>query len=210
MDYAYVCAICGYAGCIRLISEGELLDGSVVICQKCVRLLNVGASTSDGGKIADARWAAEKRAEIELLRGPEVQRSIATNTFMLRVLTLFASTDSHDLLFWHTAGKYAPVTFFVNVNDVFHWACADLEEITRENITLAERAIEDVQSATRKVGWSTPSDWTVLFAARARKMRPQGAAYRCIERAVWPLLNACGPERVIGPEDPGNTQRPAQ
>jgi len=46
-----------------------------------------------------------------------------------------------------------------------------------------------------------------LFAARVRKMRPQGAAYKVrYDESIWPLFDACGPVREVGfgnPKEPG-------
>jgi hypothetical protein len=46
-----------------------------------------------------------------------------------------------------------------------------------------------------------------LFAARVRKMRPQGAAYKVrYDESIWHLFNECGPEREVGngnPREPG-------
>lgn len=42
-----------------------------------------------------------------------------------------------------------------------------------------------------------------LFAARVRSMRPQGAAYKVrYDKSIWPLFDACGPEREIGMGNP--------
>lgn len=59
----------------------------------------------------------------------------------------------------------------VNVSDLFYWACSDAEDITEENFPILVQAIEDVaaisEGAVDRYG-------PVLFAARARGMRPQG------------------------------------
>lgn len=59
----------------------------------------------------------------------------------------------------------------VNVSDLFHWGCADAENITEENLPVLKQAISDVEEiCSRSVG----NYATVLFAARARNLRPQG------------------------------------
>lgn len=129
--------------------------------------------------------------------------------FVLRVLRLFGQTDCTGELFWRTDGDYAPITFFANVNDVFFWGCTDNEKITPDNIAEAEKAVADVRDITGKTGWSTDAAWVNLFAARLRKDRPQGAAYPSDER-LWPLFDACGPEREVGlgnPYKPGTYGR---
>lgn len=122
--------------------------------------------------------------------------------FVLRVLTAFAQVDAHGELFWRTDGKHAPVSFFANVNDVFWWACADLEAITPDNVAELERAVDDILALDGQ-GGAFVAD---LFAARVRGMRPQGACYRYYTPALWPLFDAAGPER--DPREPCNTPRP--
>lgn len=46
-----------------------------------------------------------------------------------------------------------------------------------------------------------------LFACRSRKMRPQGACYPDDHPELWPLFDACGPEREVGM---GNPYRPGE
>lgn len=41
-----------------------------------------------------------------------------------------------------------------------------------------------------------------LFAARVREMRPQGACYKGYPKDLWPLFDACGPERETGMGNP--------
>lgn len=122
--------------------------------------------------------------------------------FVSRLLRLMDEYDSHDALFWRCGAQYGggefhtPASFFVNVNDVFWWGCADLEEITPENIAALERSYADAKAA-HKFGFIYAPH---LFAARVRGMRPQGACYPP-EPELWPLFDACGPER---PVDAGN------
>ena len=117
--------------------------------------------------------------------------------FALEVLQVFAKYGLHDMLFWRTDGEYAPITFFVNCNDLFYWATADLEVINPDNFPEIERAMKDV--GARPVS-SESLDGLSLFCARSRKMRPQKCAYP-EDKKLWPLFNACGPERT--PEDEG-------
>lgn len=50
---------------------------------------------------------------------------------------------------------------------------------------------------------------SLLFSARSRGMRPQGAYYKLFPRDTWELFDACGPEREVGVGNPyvpgGNT-----
>lgn len=116
--------------------------------------------------------------------------------FVLRVLSVLASNDGCDDVWWRTDGEYAPVTFLVNCNDVFFWGCADAEHVTRENVDELERAYADCRAAS-----GHPTYGAALFCARLRKERPQGAAYPK-EPKLWPLFDACGPERAVGLGNP--------
>ena len=44
-----------------------------------------------------------------------------------------------------------------------------------------------------------------LFCCRVRKMRPQGAYYKYIDKEVWHIFDEAGPEREVGK---GNTPKP--
>lgn len=81
-------------------------------------------------------------------------------------------------------------------SDCFWWGCADAEEITPENFQLFRDTVTECESldASSKNFASLYAD--ELFAARVRKMRPQGASYELYHPALWPLFNACGPERT--------------
>lgn len=120
--------------------------------------------------------------------------------FVFRVLNLFCKEDSHDILFWRVDD--GEIRFFVNCNDIFDWASADLEEITPENIIELEKAVADVKA----MGSNETYEAFYLFCARMRKRRPQGAAYPS-DRKLWPLFDAVGPERSLGL---GNPKQPGQ
>jgi hypothetical protein len=117
--------------------------------------------------------------------------------FILRVFR--ASTSAHDFigssgdLCWRTDGEYAPVTFFFNCNDLFYWACADCEDLTPENIDVWEQAIADCKAANETYGtiWADS-----LFCCRVRGERPQNCCYPKDHPELWPLFDACGPERT--------------
>ena len=111
--------------------------------------------------------------------------------FLLRVFRATAF-DHCDDLFWRTDGEYTPVTLWINCNDLFYWACADLEEITPDNIELLEQSLKDVDEAEdRRYSVYGPQ----LFCCRFRKMRPQRPFYRGMPEKLKPLFDACGPER---------------
>lgn len=70
-------------------------------------------------------------------------------------------------------------------NDAFFWGCADCEEIT----------VEDIPSLRQAHADSKQFNGQLLFIARKRGERPQGAMYAHLEPEEWPLFDACGPER---------------
>lgn len=87
----------------------------------------------------------------------------------------------------------------VNCNDLFYWACSDGEDITEETLPQFHQAVKDCKEDESLAAW--------LYCARIRKMRPQGAAYTYIPKDLWPLFDACGPEREI---DFGNSWKPGE
>lgn len=130
------------------------------------------------------------------------QKDSGSFDFVLEVLAFFSDEEMHELLWWRTDEEYAPVTFFVNTNDLLAWGCADGERITTENLPLLRQAMADC----KKVGKYCWYEAVALFACRLNKMRPQGAAYPK-NKAFWPLFDACGPEREVGL---GNPKRPGE
>ena len=123
--------------------------------------------------------------------------------FTQRVLELVAQADLHRDLFWRCDSNYAPVTFFVNCNDIFWWGCADAEKISPETVGLLEDAVADTLRVTGSSAYAGE-----LFCARVRKMRPQGCFYEGMPESIAALFDACGPERAAN--EPGNTPRPAR
>lgn len=112
-----------------------------------------------------------------------------------RAFAVFNGFDgpSSSSLWWRTDDEYAPITLLVNCNDLFFWGCADSEELTPDDIPDLERALADAKQA----GDSAYAD--LLWVARKRKMRPQGAYYQYFDTpALKELFNACGPERETG------------
>lgn len=115
------------------------------------------------------------------------------------VLKLLDENDacSNDI-WWRTDGEYAPCTFIVNCNDVFAWASSDSEDITKDNIDILKQSFIDCEAALEHGKHYGP----LLFCARSRKKRLQGAAYDHIDEKLWPLFDACGPEREIDYSNP--------
>ena len=115
--------------------------------------------------------------------------------YKVNLLKLIAKYDLHTDLFWHE-----DLRFFVNCSDVFAWAYADLEEIeSQEDVDALEQAILDCIKAD---GYGGQYDGSILFVARKRKMRPQGAMYESLCPACYSLFDACGPLREVGLGNP--------
>lgn len=116
-----------------------------------------------------------------------------TLSLILRAFKIFdgfCGVDS-SLLGWRTDGEYAPVSLYVNCNDLFYWGCADSEKLTVENISELEKAAEDI----KKINPEDFSNADILFCCRMRKMRPQKPYYKYIPNNLKPLFDACGEER---------------
>ncbi|MFF3511567.1 hypothetical protein [Streptomyces sp. NPDC002573] len=118
--------------------------------------------------------------------------------FATRVLEIFAKADSHGDLLWRIVDGQPE--FAANVSDVFAWGGADAEDITAETLPVLEQAFTDL-AAIRSTEFVAD-----LYAARLRKMRPQGAAYPGNTHPSWRevsmLFDACGPERELGLGNP--------
>lgn len=82
-------------------------------------------------------------------------------------------------------------------SDVFFWGSADSETITEETFPDFLKAVDDCKGSKEIGAW--------LYCARIRKERPQGAAYTFIAKDLWPLFDACGPEREV---EFGNPYKP--
>lgn len=109
-------------------------------------------------------------------------------SFLEKVMTFVAKHDLSWDISWTEDLK-----FFVLCNDFFFWACSDLEDLTEENFPEFVKAVEDA-------GTEGP----LLFCARQKKMRPQGAFYKHLDKKNWHLFDACGEERksdMANPEE---------
>ncbi len=88
---------------------------------------------------------------------------------------------------------------YMVINDVFMWGCADLEEITAENVDAFEQALKDVLAMNPLSADAKPdgrnfqigSDAGVLFACRNRKQRPfKHEGTYPVHASVVPLIEA--------------------
>lgn len=91
----------------------------------------------------------------------------------------------------------------VDCSDVFEWGTADCEEVSVENLAVLQQAVADMRRATGSE-YDGQSKAFLLFCARVRQQRPQGAYYKCltgrtdeITVKIRDLFDACGPEREV-------------
>lgn len=90
------------------------------------------------------------------------------------------------------------LSIYVDCSDAFFWGSADAEELTPETLPILQQAAADLEAAG-----ADNHHLDHLFAARVRKMRPQGACYEFYdEPALRAMFDACGPERVTGLGNP--------
>lgn len=128
------------------------------------------------------------------------------HAFLVEVMTLFAQADCHSELFWTVdLPLYRPpdavpkMWLHAIVSDVFAWGSADLEEITPDAIDVLRQAFE----ALKPYGLEGLSELPVLYAARVRGMRPQGAYFDYVTiPEVRQLLMDCGPQRDVSMLNP--------
>lgn len=142
---------------------------------------------------------------------------------VLRIASDFKYDSLKRWITWRCDGECAPVTFFVERNDLFYWGCADGEELTADNLRVLKQSGDDLYAISQEVAGDDEVSAAVeraglmcavpaLFCARVRRMRPQGAYYSFVPERAWPLFDACGPEREVGvgnPYVPGEYDRSA-
>lgn len=110
-------------------------------------------------------------------------------SFIIKALKIIGNNDLHRYLFYRVKDN-DDVVFALICNDLFMWACSDMEELTPENSPILEQAIIDLNSAIGNC-YNAPE----LFACRVREMRPQKRYYECLSKEIWHLFDACGEPR---------------
>ena len=134
-----------------------------------------------------------------------------TDKEAMQVFRFVVENDMADGLFFGT-DKDGGIWVGVNCNDLFWWACADLEEITPDKLPLLKQCIDDRDAAyidgtgEHQSGYGSIFAGT-LYACRVRKMRPQTAWYTDFHKCFWPLVDAAGPEREADFGNPYTRER---
>ena len=124
---------------------------------------------------------------------------------LLRVL---ARQDDVEFMF-RVNKEFTDVRVLVNCSDLFHWACADAEELTAADLDDLDQAYNDLKA----LGGHDYVYADALWVCRKRGMRPQGPWYGYMDaadmvrrtfapRAQEALFDACGPEREDSPKAP--------
>lgn len=108
------------------------------------------------------------------------------NEFIISILKLANEYDFQDKLLWDHE-----LNFSISCSDFFCWGCADEEPVTKNDLELLKQSLKDD---------STTGD--LLYCARKRKIRPQGAFYKIIASSKRHFFDACGPERKAGIGNP--------
>lgn len=116
-----------------------------------------------------------------------------------QIMLTTAFYDTEDIWWRWREDDRTVLQVFANCADFFWWGTSDLEEITPENIVEFFKAYEDMQNLDLDRNFQEPG---LLFCARMRKMRPQGAYYKYLNEKTWYLFDACGPERETGLGNP--------
>lgn len=97
-----------------------------------------------------------------------------------------ASEESTGSLFWMSSDKTAPADLCINVNDLWDWACADLEQIEWDHVFLYEQGLKELELLHDKLPrgtdfvqaqfdsyWRACSFFSVAYAAVKRGSEPQ-------------------------------------
>lgn len=122
-----------------------------------------------------------------------------TDAEIKEVLLLSAFYDTEDIWWRWNEKDHSVLQMFVNCSDFFFWGCSDSEEITSDNLPILKEAYQDMAELKLDRNFQEPN---LLFCARIREMRPQGAYYKYLKEATWPLFDACGPAREVGLGNP--------
>lgn len=132
-------------------------------------------------ELQDAAGEHVARALTEYWGRHSGSKTRALEAWQIYLLRLAAIEDFARDLDWSEK-----LEFFINCNDVFYWGVADAEGIE------SEEDVEDLRRACADADLDGP----LLYCARRRGIRPQGAAYKILCKKNWPLFDSCGPERA--------------
>jgi hypothetical protein len=121
------------------------------------------------------------------------------STQLVEVLRIFTFNHTEDLWWRENEEDRNQLDFYVNCSDFFYWGTSDLELITSEKLGILYEVKKDLDDLDIP---DHDRAYGLLFAARVRGMRPQGAYYKYLHEATWPLYDDCGPKRETDTYNP--------
>lgn len=135
---------------------------------------------------------------------------MGTDKDLIYEVLKLAQFDATESVWWRYNEDRTALRIFANCSDTFAWGCSDVEEITWSNLDVLKQAVKDVEEVVVSE-YSNQDDAFLLFCARVRNMRPQGAMYKYLtvhhkdesiaaERTekLRALFDSAGPEREVG------------
>lgn len=123
--------------------------------------------------------------------GAVAERPAPASDATIRAALVATGFEYTDALWWRTDDD-GSLRLYVVCNDFFHWGSADLEEITDDNVAALVETIAECEAI---VGRYNADDAPLLWCARQRGMRPQGAYYKHLDAPLHHLFDAAGPAR---------------
>jgi hypothetical protein len=136
--------------------------------------------------------------------------SIDNLRFVEAVMRVCLDNDMYSEILWLNK-KGGGFRAAVMCSDIFYWGAADAEDLTPETLPLLEQAYKDCKAVKGKE--FAPGKYVsnqyfggLLYCARQRNMRPQGAYYKNLPPEIHHLFDACGPEREINIVNPQNQE----
>lgn len=94
--------------------------------------------------------------------------------FIYEVMKLTAGSEDQSYFMWYINSR-GDLVFVVECSDAFHWATADAEEVTPENIHYLRMSMDDIARLQKEnpEGLYCDYEYIWLFCARVRKQKLQ-------------------------------------
>jgi hypothetical protein len=125
--------------------------------------------------------------------------TVLTPKEVVEVLTIFAFEHTEEIWWRMNKDNREELNIYANCSDFFVWGCSDVEEITQEKLPILREVKKEMDSLSIS---DHEIEYGLLFCAKVRQMRPQGAYYKYLKEETWPLFDACGPIRETGMGNP--------
>jgi hypothetical protein len=186
----------------------DKIDHTLLPCPSCridTIVALIGGSDKDGVHQFDRVWCKscgttgpwfDGHSDDAVYGWNSLPRRNPQVDFAMKFLALAAKYELFDAsIQLRSDGEYAPVSFILNVNDIF---CPAADGEVVDDVDALEKAITDCieASPTDAVSvWQAITDGLVLYVARKRNERPLRLKYTD-NQALWPLFDACGLNKV--------------